>query len=469
VSTVPAAAATPVRFTVPTIAADPVAVRRLADACRQLADAVDSARRQIGGLMAELTRCWAGTGHRALGAPVETFERSASSVALGLRRTADDLDAYATRLEHARHHHGWSLHRLLAVGAVVAVSATAIVVTVGAAGAVEAAAATAAVGAATEAADAAGAADIAAATGLDGMAGDLGGVRPLLSFVVPHLVAAEWTAAATALWQEVTIGRMNARSIGEAAGVAFTGAGMAAAATDAVAGAGWLAATPAPLRVAGPYLVEGGAWAGASAGSDALLEHRFDPVDLSEAFVVGSGGTIGRDVLREHGWWPTAPDYRREALVAALRQPGRILDRELAHEFALLRQPLVEIRRGEVDLWQHEGPGHTIARHVALSTDQLLHRVRTGRIPVASTYWNEAGARNAIQRTISESDVQVRQWIDAGCPGTLRLQITMPFDIGFAVDRRGLVRFVRGAVVVLRRDHAGVVLVTSYPIPRPRR
>jgi hypothetical protein len=155
--------------------------------------------------------------------------------------------------------------------------------------------------------------------------------------------------------------------------------------------------------------------------------------------------------------------------VAALRQPGRILDREIAHELALLRQPMVEIRQGDVDLWQHEGPGHTMARHVSLSTDQLLHRVRSGRIPVASTYWDEAGARDAIRRTISGHDVRIRQWIDAGCPGTLRLQITMPYDIGFAVDRRGLVRFVRRTVVVLRRDHAGIVLVTSYPVPRPRR
>jgi hypothetical protein len=271
------------------------------------------------------------------------------------------------------------------------------------------------------------------------------------------------------LWQEVTTGRPDARAIGAAAGVGFAGSGLAATATDAVAGAGWLTAAPAPLRAASPYLVEGGAWAGASAGSDALLEHRFDPVDLSEAFVLGSGGTLGRDVLREHGWWPTVPDYRRDALVAALRQPGRILDREMAHELALLRQPLGEIRQGEVDLWQHEGPGHTMARHVALSTDQLLQRVRSGRISVASTYWDEAGASEAIRRTISTHDIRIRQWIDAGCPGTLRLQVTMPYDIGFAVDRRGLVRFVRHAVVVLRRDHAGVVLVTSYPVPRPRR
>jgi uncharacterized protein YukE len=461
--------APPVNYTVPTIAADPAAVRRLADACRELADAVDAARRQVGGLTADLSRSWIGAAHRALAVPVETFERSAGAMALGVRRAADDLDAYATRLEHARHHHGWSLHRLLAVGAVVAVSATAIVVTVGAASVVEAAAATAAVGAATEAADAAGAADLAAAAGLDEMAGGVATIRPLLSFVLPHLVAAEWTAGATALLQEATTGRLDARTIAEAGGVAFAGAGAAAAATGAVEGAGWLAAAPGPLRAAAPYLVEGSAWAGASAGSDALIERRLDPVDLSEAFVVGSGGTLGRDVLREHGWWPTTPDYRREALVAAMRQPGRILDREVAHELALLRQPIVEISQGDIDLWQHEGPGHTLARHVALSTDQLLHRVRNGRIPVASTYWDEPGARDAIRRTISTHDIRIRQWIQAGCPGTLRLQVTMPYDVGFAVDRRGLVRFVRRTVVVLRRDHAGIVLVTSYPVPRPRR
>jgi hypothetical protein len=38
------------------------------------------------------------------------------------------------------------------------------------------------------------------------------------------------------------------------------------------------------------------------------------------------------------------------------------------------------------------------------------------------------------------------------------------YDVGFAIDRRGKVSFVRHSIVVLRRDQAGVVLVTSYPV-----
>jgi hypothetical protein len=48
----------------------------------------------------------------------------------------------------------------------------------------------------------------------------------------------------------------------------------------------------------------------------------------------------------------------------------------------------------------------------------------------------------------------------------LRLRVTVPYDLGFGVDRHGTVRFARQAVVVLRRDQSGIVMVTSFPVAR---
>jgi hypothetical protein len=41
--------------------------------------------------------------------------------------------------------------------------------------------------------------------------------------------------------------------------------------------------------------------------------------------------------------------------------------------------------------------------------------------------------------------------------------VTTPYDVGYGIDRSGTVRFIKVAKVVLRRDSAGIVMVTSYP------
>jgi hypothetical protein len=167
--------------------------------------------------------------------------------------------------------------------------------------------------------------------------------------------------------------------------------------------------------------------------------------------------------MQEHGWWPQAPDYRREALVRLLHRDGLIGNAEIAHEVTMLRQPIGELEHGVIDLELSEGPGHTISRHVGRSAGQLLTRVRGGGVRVASTYWDEATAREAIQSTLSANSSLLKRWSAAGCPDTLRLRLSVPYDVGFAIDRTGKVSFVRHALVVLRRDASGVVLVTSFP------
>jgi uncharacterized protein YukE len=457
------APAAPRTFVVPKVKGDPAAVARLAEAYRDLADAVVRAEVLVGHVIADLSGSWHGTGQHAVRAPTEAFHRNAVMLVDALRSAADELDTYSRQLARSHHHHRFSLHKLLAVGAIVAVSAVAIVVTVGAAGVIEAAAATAAVEGATEAAGAAVAADAGAASGVDLSLSGLTGMRPLLTFAVPHLVQSEWAAGAMATYDELTIVRLRWRGLAETAGVAFVTAGAASKATELVGDAGRIP-LPGLLRTAAPHVVEGTAWAGAAAVEDELVDHRLSAIDISETFVLAGGSTLARDALRERGLWPSEPDYRREAIVGALHRPGRITDPALAREFADLRQTAREIEHGQVDLRINEGPGHTMDRHVSKSAQDLLTRVRTSRIRAASTYWDEPSAREVIEHTLSTNQGAVRRWIASGSPTALRLRTTVPYDVGFAVNARGRVTFVRQAVIVLRRDHAGIVLVTSYPL-----
>jgi hypothetical protein len=445
-------------FTIPKVHGDAAAVFRLADSYRELGAAVTAARVRVGHIVGDLSGTWHGLGHHAADGPVESFLHNAAALAAALDTAAGELDAYGHKLALAHQHHGWSLHKVLAVGAIVAVSTVAIVVTVGAASVVEAAAAAAAVDAATEAAGAAAVADTAAAGGLDSALDGLSWLKPLLAFVVPHLVDAEWSAGAMATYDEVATDHVQWRGVAETGATAFLAAGGAGKAT-ALAGDSATASR----------LIQGTTWASAAAGDDELIDHRIDPLDVGESFVLASGGTAARDALRERGMWFPEPDYQRKALLAVINRGGRITDAELAHTAALIRPTAAELRGGEVSLRLHEGPGHTLDRHTAKSAGELLARVRSDRrIRAASTYWDEAGAREAIATTLRSNSDAVDHWLAAGSHEPLRLRATVPYDLGFGVDRRGTVRFARQALVVLRRDDSGVVVVTSYPVSRRR-
>jgi uncharacterized protein YukE len=441
------------RYVVPKVSGDAAAAYRLAVAYQDLAEAVATSRRRVAVIMGQLSAGWRGPAHQAADGPVEMFLRNAAALVQVLQDAAAAYETYARQLERAHADHGFSMHKLLAVGAIVAVSTTAIVVTVGAAGVVEAAAASAAVGGASEAAGSALIADAVAASALDSALEALPALRPLLSFVLPHLLQAEWATGAMAVYDESTTGRLRWHALAETGALAFVASGAASKTKALAAGPKWL-----------PHVIEGTTWGGAAAADDELTQHRFSVADVAESFILAGGSTLGRDALRSRGMWPAEPDYRRRALISLMHRAGQIVDPEIAHELALLRQPARQLQRGEVDLRLHEGPGHTIDRHIAKTAGQLLTRVRSSHIPVASTYWDEASARDAIQSTLSTNHDVIRRWIDAGSAKTLRLRLTAPYDLGFAIDRRGMVTFVRHATVVLRRDSAGVVIVTSYPV-----
>ena len=186
-------------WTVPRPAGDDraPAVRRVAATLRSLAEEVDRSAARLVREHAVASRRWTGTGERAAAGPLEEIVRASATVRDALAHAAGELEVWARALEHAdeRHHSGW--RTVLAVGAVVAVSAVAVTVTVSTAGAavggaalVEAAtidAAAAEIATATATASSAGAA---AVEGVALAARAVRAVQALRAIVVPRLYLA---------------------------------------------------------------------------------------------------------------------------------------------------------------------------------------------------------------------------------------------------------------------------------------
>jgi uncharacterized protein YukE len=456
----------PAHFTIPKIAGDAAAARRLAAGYADLADSVDAASAQVGAIMAALTATWTGAGNAGSMAPVEKVRHDSAALSRALRAASDDMSRYAASLAKAHEHHGFSLHKLVAIGAVVVVSAVAITVTVGAAAVVEAGAATAAVAGATEAAGDAVTADLAVGEGLAEAMGSVSWLRPLAAFVVPHLLQVEWSAGSVAGYDEATAGRLDWRAIGVASGLSFTGSAAADGVGARVATTDWYTGASPGVQHAADGLAQGTLWAGIAGLDDRIVEGRVDGIDMIEAMLLTSSGVTAHDLLQEHGLvFRPKTDYHRLALIAALRQPGRILDPEIAHEMALLRQPLDEVVRGDVDLALHEGPGHTMSRHVGLTTRQLMTRIRRERLPRASTYWDEQLAQRAVGQALRENSAMIRKWLASNDLHHLRLDYLSNDDVGYTMTRRGRIKLTRRVVVILKQVDGDVVLVTSFPEP----
>ena len=262
---------------------DPDAARRLASAYDACADALAAQLRIVVAVLDQLGAAWRGTGAQAVDAPAQVLAADCARVANALHRSATDLRHYAHKLERAHEHHGWSIGRLVTLGAIVTVGAAAVVVTVGAAAPAEAAVATAAV----ETAEAATAAADAAASGTAAALGSVQtlvtGLRPLLPFVLPHLVSAGASVSLDAVSELASTHRLDLASLGVAAAVGFAGSSSGRAAETVLA-----EARPVARRLAESVTWTANGTAGAYAD-----EGDADPVD-SLAF--GLTGLVARDV-----------------------------------------------------------------------------------------------------------------------------------------------------------------------------
>ena len=427
---------------------DPAGVRRLADAYAGLADVVARELRVAAVAGHELDRSWTGAAAVASASPERRIETDGVHLVGQLRRTTDDLDRYAAELARAQEHHGWSLSRLAALGAVIVVTGAAAVVTMGAAAAVagtaDAAVAEGAAEGATAAAASATAAEEGAAAELSSAGSAIAGLQPLSEFLLPHLLSAELGAGASAGVQVVVTGRISAGQVEGAALVGF--AGSMTADNLAETTAPYLSQAPAALQRLAPTLLEGGLWGGASGLEDLLDGQPITARDLIVGATSGMASSAARDARQ--AW----SDARAAAIARSHDVAARVSEQLLA---------------GEPRLDEHEDRGgHTLARHVHLSVGKALARlVGPHAVAFSSLFRSRAVADTAIAQALVDNRPIVARWLAAGGD---RLVITSRFRGGFAgvvfCGSPEIGTHVERVTVVLDRPHGIPRIRTAYPL-----
>jgi hypothetical protein len=119
------------------------------------------------------------------------------------------------------------------------------------------------------------------------------------------------------------------------------------------------------------------------------------------------------------------------------------------------------------DLEKDEGRGHTLARHVGRSDEELAERLRRERhISAASTWTDRETAEKTVADALRVERNRVDNWMRRGDP---RPNLALHFDAGHAIGRslrRGETQSVEcsSAVIVLRADGPdGFYVLTTYP------
>ena len=113
--------------------------------------------------------------------------------------------------------------------------------------------------------------------------------------------------------------------------------------------------------------------------------------------------------------------------------------------------------------------GHTIARHVGRTDEQLRERLkREQRISAASTYTDRTTAERVVGRTLAREKARLQTWLARQGP---RPNLALDYrgdrnePVGRSLTRRNPQPVVcSDAVVVLRWDGSrGFIVLTSYP------
>lgn len=115
-----------------------------------------------------------------------------------------------------------------------------------------------------------------------------------------------------------------------------------------------------------------------------------------------------------------------------------------------------------------ERGGHTLARHVGKSDDDLRDRLqRETDISAASSYTDRESAERAVTTALSKGKRQVTGWESGTSKQNLVLRVTMPDVIGRSLRRgESKVKPVKSAVVVLKKLGGDWFVLTSYPEDR---
>lgn len=117
----------------------------------------------------------------------------------------------------------------------------------------------------------------------------------------------------------------------------------------------------------------------------------------------------------------------------------------------------------------HEGVGHTVAKHVGRTKEQLSQRLTDEpNLSRASTFKSNAEAETNIGAVLTANRAEINAWL-ANPQGLPRLTVQGPATEGGAVLERGAADTRPGAQVkvILQRPPANsalrFVIITSYP------
>lgn len=133
-------------------------------------------------------------------------------------------------------------------------------------------------------------------------------------------------------------------------------------------------------------------------------------------------------------------------------------------------RPGRDIKGRDLDLDERAG-GHTLARHVGRTDQQLRDRLRNEpNISAASTYTDRATAERVVAQALDEAQSKVEQWERrrGNKPNlTLNVHVDDEAPIGRSLSRRGKAAVpCHDALVVLRARSDGFYVLTSYPETR---
>jgi hypothetical protein len=127
------------------------------------------------------------------------------------------------------------------------------------------------------------------------------------------------------------------------------------------------------------------------------------------------------------------------------------------------------VRRYDLERDEHRG-GHTLARHVARTDEQLQERLRRERnISAASTWTDFRTAEETVATALHTEHGQIERWMGRG---ERRPNLALHYDAGHPIGRSlrrdsSEVVMCTAAVIVLRADGPdGYYVLTTYPEAR---
>lgn len=112
--------------------------------------------------------------------------------------------------------------------------------------------------------------------------------------------------------------------------------------------------------------------------------------------------------------------------------------------------------------------GHTIARHVGHTDQQLVDRLNNSPISAASTYPNLATATTHIQAALTAQATALNNWVSGAAVGEKRVvDYAAGTVVGRVASRPAALRNIASSnslrAVMTKTAHGRCLLLTSYP------